>query len=134
MAIAMPGAFQARSELSTYASSPASTPARGVLAGLDGAQAVATTSSDKKRARNLCVRRLSGAALKEVFVMSEAFHMGGWGMYPTLVFGILLVAASVRYAISPERRFVPLQVSLGILTLVGGGLGFITGTIKSFMA
>ncbi|WP_234023831.1 hypothetical protein [Sorangium cellulosum] len=55
-------------------------------------------------------------------------------MYPTLVFGLLLLAASIRYAISPERRFVPLQVSLGILTLMAGGLGFVTGTIKSFMA
>ncbi|WP_437759913.1 hypothetical protein [Sorangium sp. So ce1389] len=63
--------------------------------------------------------------------MAEAFHMGGWGMYPTLVFGLLLLAASVRYAISPERRFVPLQISLGILTLVSGGLGFVSGTIKS---
>lgn len=63
--------------------------------------------------------------------MSDAFHMGGWGMYPTLVFGLLLLAASVRYAISPERRFVPLQISLGILTLVSGGLGFVSGTIKS---
>lgn len=63
--------------------------------------------------------------------MAEAFHMGGWGMFPTLVFGLLLLAASVRYAISPERRFVPLQVSLGILTLVAGGLGFVSGTIKS---
>ncbi|MGK4005167.1 hypothetical protein WMF31_21240 [Sorangium sp. So ce1036] len=44
------------------------------------------------------------------------------------------MAASVRYAVSPERRFVPLQVSLGILTLVAGGLGFVAGTLKSFMA
>jgi hypothetical protein len=66
--------------------------------------------------------------------MIEAFKMGGWGMYPTLLFGLLMVGASIRYAISPERRFVPLQISLGIMTLVVGGLGFVTGTIKSFMA
>lgn len=66
--------------------------------------------------------------------MIEAFKMGGFGMYPTLVFGLLLVAVSIRYAISPERRFVPLQITLGILTLVAGGLGFVTGTIKSFLA
>ncbi|WP_437878537.1 hypothetical protein [Sorangium sp. So ce513] len=63
--------------------------------------------------------------------MAEAFHLGGWGMYPTLVFGLLLLAASVRYAISPERRFVPLQISLGILTLMAGGFGFVAGAIKS---
>lgn len=64
--------------------------------------------------------------------MIEAFHLGGWGMYPTLVFGLLMLAASTRYAISPERRFVPLQVSLGIMTLMGGSLGFVTGLIKTF--
>jgi hypothetical protein len=66
--------------------------------------------------------------------MMEAFKMGGWGMFPTLIFGLLMVGASVRYAISPERRFVPLQITLGIMTLVAGGLGFVTGTIKSFLA
>jgi len=63
--------------------------------------------------------------------MVEAFHQGGWGMIPTAFFGVLLVLASVRYAVSPERRFVPLQVSLGIMTLASGGLGFVTGLIKS---
>ena len=66
--------------------------------------------------------------------MGEAFKMGGWGMFPTAIFGVLLVAAAIRYAVTPERRFVPLQVSLGILTLSAGGLGFVTGLIKSFMA
>jgi len=64
----------------------------------------------------------------------EAFKMGGWGMYPTLVFGLLMLAASVRYAVSPEPRFVPLQVTLGILTLMAGSLGFVTGMIRSFSA
>ena len=66
--------------------------------------------------------------------MREAFYLGGWGMYPTLLFGVLMVAASIRYAISPERRFVPLQVSLGVLTLMAGGLGFVTGMIKVFLS
>lgn len=66
--------------------------------------------------------------------MGEAFHLGGWGMYPTSVFGLLLIAAAIRYAMSPERRFVPLQVSLGIMTLASGGLGFVTGMIKSALA
>jgi hypothetical protein len=66
--------------------------------------------------------------------MREAFYMGGWGMYPTLVFGLLMIAASVRYAVRPERRFVPLQVSLGLVTFLAGSLGFVTGVIKSFLA
>jgi hypothetical protein len=66
--------------------------------------------------------------------MRDAFCMGGWGMYPTLVFGLLMIAASVRYAVRPEGRFVPLQVSLGLVTFLAGSLGFVTGVIKSFLA
>jgi len=66
--------------------------------------------------------------------MREMFHLGGFGMYPTTIFGLMLVAACVRYAVSPERRFVPLQVSLGIVTLASGGLGFVTGVVKSITA
>jgi hypothetical protein len=71
---------------------------------------------------------------EEETIMGEAFHMGGWGMYPTSIFGLMLVAASIRYAMSPERRFVPIQVSLAIVTMASGGLGFVTGMIKSVLA
>jgi hypothetical protein len=70
---------------------------------------------------------------KEV-TMGEAFHSGGWGMYPTLVFGVLMIGVSVAYALRPGRRFIPLQISLGIVTLVSGSLGFVTGLIKSLQA
>ena len=60
-----------------------------------------------------------------------SFHEGGWGMYPTLVFGVLMVGAAVRYLVSPHRRFVPLIVSLGVMTLAAGSLGFVTGVITS---
>jgi hypothetical protein len=66
--------------------------------------------------------------------MGEAFRLGGWGMIPTMIVGLLLVASAVRYAMSPERRYVPLQISLGILTLACGGLGFVTGMMRSFSA
>jgi hypothetical protein len=66
--------------------------------------------------------------------MGDAFHEGGWGMIPTTMFGLLLIAAAIRYAVSPERRFVPLMMSLGITTLASGGLGFVTGLIKSASA
>ena len=67
-------------------------------------------------------------------MMREAFHMGGWGMYPTLIFGLLLIAASARYAVRPDRRVVPLQISLGLTTLFAGCLGFVTGVIRSLGA
>src|SRR5688572_17293126 len=66
--------------------------------------------------------------------MLEMFRSGGFAMFPTFVFGLLALAAAVRYAVTPDRRFVPLQITLGTLTLVAGGLGFVTGVMKSFSA
>ena len=64
--------------------------------------------------------------------MIDAFHTGGWGMYPTMVFGVLLLLMTARYAMRPERRFVPLILALGTVTLASGALGFVTGLIASF--
>jgi hypothetical protein len=61
--------------------------------------------------------------------MLEAFRMGGWGMYPTLFFGMLFTGAAVAYARSPERRRVLLLGMLSLLTFVSGVLGFVTGLI-----
>lgn len=66
--------------------------------------------------------------------MVEAFVEGGWGMFPTLAFGLLLLGASVRYAARPDSRQVPLLVSLGLLTGCAGALGFVSGIIASFHA
>ena len=64
--------------------------------------------------------------------MGEAFRLGGWGMYPTLVFGLAMIGVALRYAVRPEGRFVPLLVVSGLLTLFGGALGFVTGLIATF--
>jgi len=64
----------------------------------------------------------------------EAFHEGGWGMYPTLIFGFVMLSVAVKYAVTPAKRFVPLLVALGVLTLSSGTLGFVTGLIKSISA
>jgi hypothetical protein len=66
--------------------------------------------------------------------MLESFRLGGWGMYPTFFFGVLMLLSSIRYAVKPEQRYLPLQVSLGILTLMAGSLGFVTGLIATFSA
>jgi ABC-type Fe3+ transport system permease subunit len=63
--------------------------------------------------------------------MLESFRLGGWGMWLTLICGVPLIYTSVRYARRPERRWVPLILSLGILTLCSGGLGFTSGLITS---
>jgi hypothetical protein len=66
--------------------------------------------------------------------MSHWFHLGGFAMWITSVFGLLAVGASIRYAHEPVRRLVPLTVSLGGLTLLSGALGFVTGLVKSLNA
>ena len=48
---------------------------------------------------------------------------GGWGMYPTSVFGFLLIGAGLLYFFRPEARFIPLVVCTGVLTLAAGVLG-----------
>jgi len=63
----------------------------------------------------------------------EAFHHGGWGMYPTTLMGLVLLLASVQYARQPERRRLPVVISLGVLTLLAGTLGFVTGVIKTLI-
>jgi hypothetical protein len=50
-------------------------------------------------------------------------------MYPTLLAGLALIATCFRYAHRPEPRYVPLMFSLGLFTLIAGGLGFVTGVL-----
>jgi hypothetical protein len=61
----------------------------------------------------------------------ELFRDGGWGMYPTLVCGLVLLGAALKYALHPERRFVPLLIALNLLTLSAGALGFVSGVITT---
>jgi hypothetical protein len=55
-------------------------------------------------------------------------------MWPTLLFGLMLLGASAWYAAKPQRRLVPLLVSLIVVTLVSGSLGFVTGVIVTSTA
>ena len=64
----------------------------------------------------------------------QAWQEGGWGMIPTLTFGVVMLAVAIKYAVNPEKRFVPLLAALGVLTLSAGTLGFVTGLIKSIRA
>lgn len=61
----------------------------------------------------------------------EQFRDGGWGMFPTLIFGVIMLVAALRYAVKPENRMVPLLASLSLLTLFSGALGFVTGVINT---
>lgn len=63
--------------------------------------------------------------------MGEAFRLGGWGMYPTLFVGLVLLVAGGRFAIAPARgRLAPI-VGLGVLVSLTSVLGFVTGMIKT---
>ena len=66
--------------------------------------------------------------------MPNWFMEGGWGMWPVSAFGLLMLGVAVRYAVKPESRMVPLVVSTGVLTLLSGMLGFVTGLIATFHA
>jgi len=64
--------------------------------------------------------------------MQEAFHMGGWGMYPTTFIGLVLLAAAVQYMRHPNaRRWLVLR-HLNVLVGLSATLGFVTGCIKTF--
>ena len=65
--------------------------------------------------------------------MSEAFRLGGWGMYPTLFIGVLLVAAAARFARHPERHNLTLVIWMQVLTMLVGTFGFVSGMIKAAM-
>lgn len=66
--------------------------------------------------------------------MIDMFRNGGYGMFPTLLFGVVLVLVAARYASAPEARLVPLQVALGVVTLASGALGFVAGLITTAKA
>jgi hypothetical protein len=63
---------------------------------------------------------------------SHFFRDGGFGMYPTAVFGLLLVATSVALVLRPDRRFVPLFATLALITMTSAVLGTTTGLINTF--
>jgi hypothetical protein len=63
--------------------------------------------------------------------MSEFFEAGGWGMYPTLIFGFLLVGCSILFLIRPEPRYLASLVGLGATTAGAGMLGLISGVMST---
>ena len=64
--------------------------------------------------------------------MQDAYHLGGWGMYPTTIFGFVLLAFAVQYARNPERRRLLVLRHLNVLVAMSGLLGFTAGCINTF--
>lgn len=61
--------------------------------------------------------------------LANAFHEGGWPMFPILILGILLIIAAGRYAMAPDARQLLVVRSLGKVTLAFGVLGSVLGMI-----
>jgi hypothetical protein len=64
--------------------------------------------------------------------MSEAFRLGGWGMYPTALVGLVLVAAAIQCACQPRPRQFRIVRHLSVLTGLVACLAFVSGVIRSF--
>ena len=62
---------------------------------------------------------------------SNFFGAGGWGMYPTTVFGFLLLAALGLHALRPEPRYERVISSLQVMVFASGLLGTSVGICKS---
>jgi hypothetical protein len=62
---------------------------------------------------------------------SQFFAAGGWPMYPVSLFGFLLVAASVRFAVRPRPDHQRLAMLLGVATFLTGVLGTAIGVCLS---
>lgn len=63
--------------------------------------------------------------------MLNAFRLGGWGMVPTMIIGVLAIGIALQYALSPKRRRRTLVGVLSLLTLAAGLLGFVTGVMAT---
>ncbi|MFN0247908.1 MAG: hypothetical protein ACKV2T_13550 [Kofleriaceae bacterium] len=63
--------------------------------------------------------------------MLDAFRLGGWGMYPTLIAGIFLMVSAFQYARRPEAVRLRVLRFLGVLVILTSTLGFVTGVIKT---
>jgi hypothetical protein len=64
--------------------------------------------------------------------MGNAFHQGGWGMYPTAIAVLVTVATAIHFARQPSLRRESLVRGLMLLSFVTGALGTVTGCIKAF--
>lgn len=65
--------------------------------------------------------------------MGEAFRLGGWGMYPTTIAGLVLIVTALRYAFAPDAARALVLRRLSILVFLTGCLGTVVGVMKTFL-
>jgi hypothetical protein len=64
----------------------------------------------------------------------DFFREGGFGMWPTLVFGVLAFGLALKHAIHAHPESMPLLIGLGLATLMSGALGAVSGFMMTFQA
>jgi hypothetical protein len=62
--------------------------------------------------------------------MFEAFTLGGWGMWFILIFGVLAVITSARFAFRGEQRLEAFGRWMAVTTVSSAIFGFLAGMIK----
>ena len=60
-------------------------------------------------------------------VWDNFYYNGGYGMYPTTLFGFVLILVACLHVLRPEGRYLPIVVTTACLTLAAGFLGTFTG-------
>jgi len=66
--------------------------------------------------------------------MAQIYLEGGWGMYPTTLFGVLLLVAAVKLVMTPNDAWARVFRVLAGITVAAGLLGTATGLISTFKA
>jgi hypothetical protein len=62
---------------------------------------------------------------------SNFFQAGGWGMYPTMLFGFLFLAVTALHALRRDARHLRVAIPLGVITFASGLLGTAVGICNS---
>ena len=57
---------------------------------------------------------------------------GGFGMYPTMFWGFLLLVYAGRYVLRPQERFLRAVAVLAFMTLASGAFGTAVGFMAAF--
>ncbi|MCK6548030.1 hypothetical protein L6R52_19420 [Myxococcota bacterium] len=63
---------------------------------------------------------------------SNFFENGGFGMYPTALFGFALIAFAVLHVVRPEPRWARIVANATALTAMSGVLGTAVGLVTTF--
>jgi hypothetical protein len=66
--------------------------------------------------------------------MGQFFHEGGFGMFPTALFGVVSLGLALAFAVKPNVRLFPLVLGTGAASLFAGGLGMLMGLKATAMA